>query len=98
MADLFVANSTLLGREMPTFAQVREPTYASSDMGNVSHIVPSIHPSLRIETEAVNHQPEFATATITPSGQKAIRDGALAMAYTIIDMVENDVWDRLQGP
>lgn len=95
LTDLFVANSVLLGREMPTFAQTRQPTFASSDMGNVSHIVPTIHPSLRIETEAVNHQPEFATATITPSGQRAIRDGALGLAFTIIDLAEQDLWDRL---
>lgn len=95
MTELFVANSALLGREMPTFSETREPTFASSDMGNVSHIVPSLHPSLRIETDAVNHQPEFATATITPSGQLAIRDGALGLAYTIIDLAENDLWDRL---
>ena len=35
---------------------------------------------------AVNHQPEFAAHTITPSGEQAIRDRALAMAYTVIDM------------
>lgn len=98
MTDLFVANSALIGREMPTHEETREPVYASSDMGNVSHIVPSIHPSLRIDTEAVNHQPEFATATVTPSGQRAIRDGALGLAYTIIDMAENDVWDQLGRP
>jgi len=95
LTDLFVANSASIGRAMPTHEETRQPVFASSDMGNVSHIVPSIHPSLRIETDAVNHQPEFATATITPSGQQAIRDGALAMAYTIIDMVERDVWDEL---
>ena len=44
---------------------------------------------------AVNHQPEFAAATVTPSGEQAIRDGALAMAYTIIDMAEQNVWDQL---
>ena len=95
MTELFVANSVLVGRQMPTYEQTREKTYASSDMGNVSHVVPSIHPSIRIDTDAVNHQPEFATATVTPSGQQAIRDGALAMAYTIIDMAEQDLWDQL---
>jgi hypothetical protein len=58
-------------------------------------LVPSIHPSISIETDAVNHQPEFAAATITPSGEQAIRDGALAMAHTVIDMADQDVWDRL---
>jgi metal-dependent amidase/aminoacylase/carboxypeptidase family protein len=94
-AQIFAANSIALGRDMPTQAELDTPTAASSDMGNVSHVVPSIHPSVAIETDSVNHQPEFAAATITASGERAIRDGALAMAHTIIDMAEQDVWDRL---
>jgi hypothetical protein len=43
-----------------------EPTI-STDMANVSLVVPSIHPLLMIETNgAVNHQPEFTAACITP--------------------------------
>lgn len=95
MVGLFAANSVALGRPMPTYAECGLETSASSDMGNVSHVVPSIHPSVAIETTAVNHQPEFAAATITPSGEKAMRDGALAMAHTVIDMAAQDVWDRL---
>lgn len=95
MVSLFAANSIALGRAMPTYAECGFETSASSDMGNVSHVIPSIHPSVAIETSAVNHQPEFAAATITPSGEKAMRDGALAMAHTIIDMAVQDVWDRL---
>jgi metal-dependent amidase/aminoacylase/carboxypeptidase family protein len=95
MVELFVRNSGELGRQMPTFDELGIQTFASSDMGNVSHIVPSIHPSIAIETNAVNHQAEFADATITPSGERAIRDGALAMAHTIIDMAGHNVWDRL---
>lgn len=95
MAGLFMSNAAALGRDVPTYAETGIETSASSDMGNVSHLVPSIHPSLRIETTAVNHQPEFAAATITPSGEQVLRDGALAMAHTVIDMAEEDVWDRL---
>lgn len=98
MAALFVANSTALGRPMPTRAESGIETSASSDMGNVSHVVPSLHPSVAIETEAVNHQPEFAAATITPSGDRAIRDGALTMAHTVVDMAAQDVWDHLVTP
>jgi hypothetical protein len=65
-------------------------------MGNVSQVVPAIHPMVCIgSAPAVNHQPEFAAHTITPAGDQAIRDGALAMAYTIIDMAEQDVWGNL---
>ncbi|MGD2101181.1 MAG: M20 family metallopeptidase [Acidimicrobiia bacterium] len=95
MASLFAANSEALGRHMPTTAELGRPPTASTDMGNVSHLVPTLHPSIAIETDAVNHQPEFAAATITPSGLEAMRDGALAMAHTIIDMAGQDVWDQL---
>lgn len=95
MTDLFQANSTSLGRPLPIEADLGT-SGGSSDMGNVSQVVPSIHPMLAIDTNgAVNHQLEFAAATITESGDKAIRDGALAMAYTIIDMATDDVWDDL---
>ena len=45
---------------------------------------------------AVNHQKEFAAATITPSGEQAIQDGSLAMAYTIIDLAERPVVRRVR--
>jgi len=96
MTELFQENSTALGRRLPLEAETG-PSGGSSDMGNVSQVVPSIHPMLGIETGgAVNHQKEFAAATVTESGHRAIRDGALAMAHTVIDMAEKDVWDRLR--
>ncbi|MGB7859259.1 MAG: M20 family metallopeptidase [Acidimicrobiia bacterium] len=95
MKSYFAENAHNLGREMPTEAE-QGAAGGSSDMGNVSQVVPSIHPMIGVESQgAVNHQKEFADATITPSGELAIRDGALGMAYTIVDMAENDVWDRL---
>ena len=95
MTGLYAANSEAIGRPMPTESG---PAGGSSDMGNVSQIVPSIHPMLGLDCgDSVNHQPEFAAHTIEPSGEQAIRDGALAMAYTIIDMAAHDVWDRLEG-
>ena len=44
---------------------------------------------------AVYHQKEFADASITPSGERALRDGTLALAFTIIDLAEQGVWDKL---
>jgi len=95
MTELYQANSTALGRPLPTEAELGA-SGGSSDMGNVSQVVPSIHPMLAIEANgAVNHQAEFAAATVTDSGDQAIRDGALAMAYTVIDLAEQDLWARL---
>ena len=39
--------------------------------------------------QAVNHQPEFAAATVAPGGDKAILDGALGLAWTAIDAASN---------
>ncbi|MFH2073452.1 MAG: M20 family metallopeptidase [Actinomycetota bacterium] len=96
LTDLYLANTTALGRPMQRGAD-RDPSKAgSTDMGNVSHVVPSIHPMLDIHPDgAVNHQPEFAAHTITPDGDRAIRDGALAMAWTIVDLAEGDRWSEL---
>jgi hypothetical protein len=65
-------------------------------MGNVSYVVPSIHPMLDLgASPAVNHQPEFAAFTVTDPGRRMIRDGALAMGWTAIDLAEKDLWSEL---
>jgi hypothetical protein len=61
-------------------------------MGNVSLKIPSIHPTIGIESlPAVNHQPEFAAHCVTEPADKALYDGALAMAWTAIDAASDDV-------
>jgi amidohydrolase len=65
------------------------PTF-STDMGNVSLRVPTIHPLVGIDSRgAVNHQPEFADACVGPSAEGAIVDGAVGMAWTAIDAAVN---------
>ena len=59
---------------------------ASTDMGNVSQTLPAIHPYIGIDSlPAVNHQPEFAAATLTAAAETAIAQGALALAGTVVD-------------
>ena len=59
----------------------------STDMGNVSLQTPSIHPLIGINSApAVNHQPEFTAACATPDADRAVVDGALAMAWSAIDI------------
>lgn len=96
MVDLYEANSAVLGRAMMRGHQLPPSQTGSTDMGNVSLVVPTIHPMLGIDSgDAVNHQAEFAAATVEPAGVKAIRDGAIAMAWTIVDLAEQDLWDKL---
>lgn len=99
MVALFDANSEALGRKMQWQSEQPLSNAGSTDMGNVSHLVPAIHPMIGMDTQgAVNHQPEFAAHTITPDGELAMRDGALAMAWTIIDLAEGGRWGELVKP
>ena len=57
----------------------------STDMANVSLALPSIHPMLGIEADGVvNHQPGFTAAAVNASADRAVLDGSLAMARTVI--------------
>lgn len=82
LAAHYQRNAEALGR---TFDDA--PTPASTDMGNVSLVIPSIHPLIGVNSlPAVNHQPEFTAACATPDADQALYDGALAMAWTAIDL------------
>jgi amidohydrolase len=69
----------------------------STDMGNVSLKLPAIHPMIGINSlPAVNHQPEFTAHCITEEADRAVFDGALAMAWTAIDAAADaTIRDRL---
>jgi amidohydrolase len=83
LLDLYRENAVALGR---TPHDENEITF-STDMGNVSLDIPSIHPCIAIESGgAVNHQPEFAGACINESADRAVLEGALALAWTAIDV------------
>jgi len=98
MVDLFTANSAALGRTMGRSAALDPGASGSTDMANVSRIVPTIHPMLSINSNpAVNHQREFAAHTITPDGDMALRHGAIAMAWTVADLAATNRWDELGG-
>lgn len=100
LVDLFVANSVALGRPMPRRAELAPVPGGSTDMGNVSHVVPAIQPHIGIDCGSiVNHQSEFAAHTLTAGGIGMMRDGALAMAGVVIDLAVGDLWDALgQSP
>jgi amidohydrolase len=87
IAAIYQRNAESLGRKFLSLGPMLDRVAASTDMGNVSHVVPSIHPAIGINSlPAVNHQPEFTAHCITESADKAVVDGALAMAWTAIDL------------
>ncbi len=76
-----------LGRRFETTTKAGSLPTISTDMANVSLSIPTIHPMIGIESlGAVNHQPSFAAACATPSADRAVLDGALALALTGIDV------------
>lgn len=84
LALAFGANLQRLGiAEIEEFAEGR----GSSDMGNVSRVVPAIHPYLSIGEGLIAHTSEFAEASIGPRGLQAALTAAEALAYTAADLL-----------
>jgi amidohydrolase len=96
LAAAYRRNAEALGRRFVD-EQGLERVAGSTDMGNVSLALPSIHPAIGIDSlPAVNHQPEFTAHCVTPTADKAVLDGAIAMAWTAIDAAtEEQLRDRL---
>ena len=87
IAAFYRRNAEALGREFPDLGTFLERAAGSTDMGNISLAIPSIHPYIGINSlPAVNHQPEFAAHCATPVADRALADGALAMAWTAVDL------------
>ncbi len=84
IAAIYRRQAEACGRPFP------DPTRefrASTDMANISLEIPSIHPLLDIDSlPAINHQPEFTRAARSAAADKAVFEGALSMAYTILEI------------
>ncbi len=61
LASLYDSNAHFLGIE-PTKDDELNNMYASTDMGNVSYVVPSIHPTFYMGSQAFNHTRSFTEA------------------------------------
>ncbi|MFJ9605103.1 amidohydrolase [Kitasatospora sp. NPDC101176] len=83
LLDLWRANAAALGRPEP----IESGPFACTDMGNVSHAVPAIHPVLDITGGACTpHEAAFAEAAVGPEADRAVLDGAVALAWTAADL------------
>jgi len=68
-------------------AASRPSFMGSTDMGNVSHEVPSVHPMVRVAPDGVSiHTPDFAGFARGPEGDAAVIDGAVALARLAVDV------------
>jgi len=80
------ANAIALGRDFDVDPAAATMNRASTDMGNVSQVVDAIHPYIGVGGEASNHQPGFADACVGPRAERTLRDGAVALAWTALDV------------
>ncbi len=89
LQQLWTANGPLVGRR-PVEPTPSHQVVGSTDMGNVSQVVPSIHPMIQVAPAGVPiHSEEFARWAASPEGDRAVVDGAILLAATAID-----VWGR----
>jgi amidohydrolase len=85
LARLFRRNMQSLGRRIPL--NDPERSFGSTDMGNVSQVVPGIHPGVAIASPKItNHSPDFALAAASEAGINGMLDAAKALAMTIVDL------------
>lgn len=85
LMDLFKANMEALGEQVILLKP--DEADGSTDVGNVSHAAPTIHPDLFIGNNLSAHTPEFALAAGSKFAQKRLLVGAKAMAMTAIDLL-----------
>ena len=85
LSEMFNNNLRELGI---TDIKEAKATGGSSDIGNVSHVAPTIHPYIGItDCPMVGHSVEMANATITSKAHDRLLIAALAMAYTGYDVI-----------
>ncbi|GLY69687.1 peptidase M20 [Amycolatopsis taiwanensis] len=87
--EAYVRNAEQLGRVFDQGSPARRMNRASTDMGNVSQVVPAVHPYVGIGSlPALNHQPEFAAHCVGGDAEKALLDAATALAWTALDIAQ----------
>ena len=85
LAKLYAKNLEGLGAD---FSYTGDPTGGSTDMGNVSYAVPSIHPMFKIGSgKEMNHSRDFTAVANTPQAHAQSILYAKAMAHTGIDLL-----------
>lgn len=88
IAQAYEDNATALGREFFPMKDVPPGFAGSTDMGNVSHRVPSIHPMLAVApSNVIIHNAEFAKWAGSGKGDQAVLDGAKSLAMTALDLM-----------
>ncbi|HML37704.1 MAG TPA: M20 family metallopeptidase [Bacillota bacterium] len=96
LSDLFSANLRELGE-----TEINPPSdgVGSIDLGNVSQVVPAIHPWIGVgDPSLVIHSKEFAEHTMTEAGRATLYRGACALALTAFDVITSrEAQEKIKG-
>jgi amidohydrolase len=96
LAGAYRANVEALGRQVME-ADTRR-SMGSTDMGNVSAVVPSIHPAIAVAGPDIPiHTVDFREMAATEAGHAALLDSAKALAMTAVDVfTDADLRERMR--
>ncbi len=87
MAKLYQQNMRRFNRN-PLLVENRD-SFGSTDMGNVSHLAPTIQPYVAVGSGALIHSYEFAEAARSEQGMNGMLDAAKGMAMTAVDLLSD---------
>ncbi|SEP16747.1 amidohydrolase [Salinihabitans flavidus] len=88
IAERFRINAEALGHTFEAVENLSGSNVASTDFGNVSHLIPAIHPMMAtVPRGTAFHTPDFALHSASDAAMSAMLDAAKAMAMTAIDIL-----------
>ncbi|MGW4048872.1 amidohydrolase [Streptomyces sp. NPDC004721] len=89
LTDAYTRAARALGREP---VDRRGEVMASTDMGNVSHLLPALHPTIGYDTEGAHHHTAlFARHGDSPGADRAVVDAAIALAHVGVEVATDEV-------
>jgi amidohydrolase len=90
LAETVRAEMTRLGRSPIDKSLEAALPLGSTDMGNVTQLLPGIHPMVAVDAGGASlHQPDFTAAAAGPTADKAVIDGAIMLARTVVRLAES---------
>jgi amidohydrolase len=90
LMERFAVGMRRRGRTVLGQQTLEVPLNGSTDFGNVSHLVPGIHPVVAMASPGVaGHSLEFAAEARGPRGDRAALDGAFGLAATAADFLHD---------
>jgi amidohydrolase len=90
LADAVRAEMERLGRTPVSEQLASSQPVGSTDMGNVTQVLPGIHPMVAVDADGASlHQPAFTAAAVGPSADQAIVEGAIMLARSVVRLAQS---------